>query len=462
MRIGIDFGTTHTSAAYLVGDNLHFLSLDAHNPDPHILRSMIYIDRAHRHQLGLDAIHTFLAEDTGRPVVYADKMVGTIEYTVDSLDTEGAVTIIQDVGIDEDVGANGRLLQSIKTGLRFPSYKGTKIFDRYYTIEELIALILAHVRSGAEKALQTEIRSAVLGRPVKFSDDAADDRLAEARLRQAAKKAGFDDVIFMAEPVAAAYFYLAQAPQPQTVFVFDFGGGTLDLTVMRAAAGQKPQMLAAQGVLIGGDDLDSALMRTWVAPYFGARSRIDVSYDGRDIYFDEQMIEHLYRWQTIPLLSREEPLALIERAIRYGEHPQAFRQLACLVSKNYGFPLFEQIEQSKRLLSTEPGAVVTMKVEKIDLAVEITRPQFNQAINEEISTIRTAIRQVVQAAAISPEEIDVVLTTGGSSAIPIFRDLLMRTFPAAKFVQSDLFGSVTGGLAMYAASLNTGRGLMRA
>jgi hypothetical chaperone protein len=454
MRIGIDFGTTHTSAAYLAGDKLHFLSLDAHNADPHILRSIIYIDRTHRHQLGLDAIHTFLAEDTGRPVVYADKMVGTIEYTVDSLDTEGAVTIIQDVGIDEDVGANGRLIQSIKTGLRFPPYKGTKIFDRYYPIEELIALILAHVRSSAEQALQVDIHSAVLGRPVKFSDDAAHDRLAEERLRQAANKAGFDDVTFMAEPVAAAHFYLAQTKQSQTILVFDFGGGTLDLSVMRVAAGRKPQMLAAQGVLIGGDDLDSALMRTWIAPHFGVRSRIDVSYDGRDVYFDEHMIEHLYHWQTIPLLSREEPLALIERARRYGEDPQVFAQLACLVSKNYGFPLFERIEQSKRLLSTESKAVVAMKAEEIDLAVEITRPQFNQAINDEVSTIRTTIRQVVQAAAISPDEIDAVVTTGGSSAIPIFRNLLKRAFPSAQFVQSDLFGSVTGGLAIYAASLN--------
>jgi hypothetical chaperone protein len=213
-------------------------------------------------------------------------------------------------------------------------------------------------------------------------------------------------------------------------------------------------MLAAQGVLIGGDDLDSALMRTWVAPHFGARSPIDVSYDGRDIYFDEQLIEHLYHWQTIPLLSREEPLALIERAIRYGENPQAFTQLACLVSKNYGFPLFERIEQGKRLLSTEPKAVVTMKAEAIDLSVEITRPQFNQAINDEVSTIRTAIRQVVQAAAISAEAINVVVTTGGSSAIPIFRNLLMQAFPTAQLIQSDLFGSVTGGLAIYAAALN--------
>jgi hypothetical chaperone protein len=280
------------------------------------------------------------------------------------------------------------------------------------------------------------------------------DRLAEERLHQAAKKAGFDDVAFMAEPVAAAHFYLARTQQPQTILVFDFGGGTLDLTVMRVDAGRKPQMLAAQGVLIGGDDLDSALMRTWIAPHFGARSRIDVSYDGRDVYFDEQMIEHLYHWQTIPLLSREEPLALIERAIRYGENPQAFAQLACLVGKNYGFPLFERIEQGKRLLSTEPKAVVTMQAETIDLSVEITRPQFNQAINDEVSTIRTAIRQVVQAAAMSAEAINVVVTTGGSSAIPIFRNLLMQAFPTAQLVQSDLFGSVTGGLAIYAASLN--------
>lgn len=83
------------------------------------------MNRAQEHRLGLEAVETFLAEDTRRPVVYEEKVVGTIENTIAQTDgsrttavPDGPITIIYDVLIDEDVGAYGRLLQSIKTSLR--------------------------------------------------------------------------------------------------------------------------------------------------------------------------------------------------------------------------------------------------------------------------------------------------------------------------------------------------------
>ncbi|MBK8050837.1 MAG: hypothetical protein IPK16_29270 [Anaerolineales bacterium] len=117
------------------------------------MRSTIYVDSRHRVRLGVDAVKTFLREDTGRPVVFEEKVVGTIENTVASQGFElgeqgGPITIIYDVVIDEDVAMRGRLLQSIKTGLRSGAYQGTKIFGRYYTTEEAIALILRLHDSG--------------------------------------------------------------------------------------------------------------------------------------------------------------------------------------------------------------------------------------------------------------------------------------------------------------------------
>ena len=160
--------------------------------------------------------------------------------------------------------------------------------------------------------------------------------------------------------------------------------------------------------------------------------------------------ELLYRWQTIPALSREDNLKVIEQAIKYGEHPEAFTALNCLVTQNYGFPLFEKIEQAKRTLSDEKQARVQMQVEAIALDTPVTRRDFNLAIGDEVADIRTAVREVVKAAEITPDDIDVVVTTGGSSAIPMFQSMLQREFPDAQFVQSDTFGSVTGGLALMA------------
>lgn len=467
MKLGIDFGTTHTSAAWFDGNKPVFIPLDANNRDEHILRSMIYLNRKQDLQLGVGAVEAFLREDTGREVEFVEKVVGTVENTVaqtsasrTSAVPDGPITIIYDVLIDEDIGAQGRLLQSIKTGLQSAEYKGTNVFGKFYLLEELISFILIRVREQAEVTTGKPVDSIVLGRPVKYSDEVAIDRFAEERMVKAATLAGFKEISFEREPIAAALFYLNSTTAAQKLLVFDFGGGTLDLTVVNAGEKKSTdsqsivattEILASRGVLIGGDDLDSALMRDNVAPRFGTRTRIDKAYDGREMYLDPMMAQLLYRWQTIPLLSRPDALKIIERAIRYGGDSQAFSSLKELATQNFGFPLFERIEQAKRRLSTEREADIQMKREVIDLNVKVERQQFNASIGDEVADIRSAVREVLKEAGQSNSDIDVVVTTGGSSAIPIFQSMLKREFPEADIVQSDTFGSVTGGLAIRAA-----------
>jgi hypothetical chaperone protein len=198
MWLGIDFGTTNTSAAIFDGKEVKYIPLDPLSETEHNLRSVLYFDNNHNVRLGLDAVQRFLRDDTGRPVIMEEKVVGTIENTVSRQergisDADEAITIIYDVVINDDVGIRGRLLQSIKTALRFADYEGTHIFNRFYTVEELIALILGHVKRKAEEHLQQPIERAVIGRPVTFSHDAKIDAIAQDRISRAAKLAGFDE-----------------------------------------------------------------------------------------------------------------------------------------------------------------------------------------------------------------------------------------------------------------------------
>lgn len=455
MWLGIDLGTTNTSAAVFDGDKLEYIPLDPQNSSATNLRSMIYVDSQHRVRLGVDAVQTFLREDTGRPVVLEEKVVGTIENTVASQGFElgeqgGPITIIYDVLIDEDVAVRGRLLQSIKTALRSAAYQGTKIFGRYYTIEELLAFILRHVRERAEAYLGQPVQHAVIGRPVTFSHDPVVDQLAEEKIRRAAHLAGFAQVAFMLEPVAAAAFYAKRTPHEQTLLVFDFGGGTLDLTVLKVSAGGQQQVLASVGVLVGGDDLDSAIMRGKVAPYFGTQSAIDVNFDGRPIPFPEPLAELLDQWQTIPTLTRPENLEVIQRGIRYGNDRAAFQALERLATQNYGFALFQAIEQAKRELSEQAAATIKLQLGESPLAVELLREELNGLIGTERAEVRRGIREVMAAAGLKAEAVEVVVATGGSSSIPAFQALLRHEIPGAEIVISDLFGSVTGGLAIQA------------
>lgn len=458
MWLGIDFGTTNTSAAVYDGSKLTYIPLDPDNQPAHNLRSMIYIDSAQRVRLGLDAVQTFLREDTGRPVVMEDKVVGTIENTVarqgrSPLEPDGPITIVYDVVVHEDVGVRGRLLQSIKTALRSASYAGTQVFDTYYTVEELIALILRHVRQRAEAFLQQPLQRAVIGRPVTFSHDDAVDRAAEAKIRRAAQLAGFSEVVFVAEPVAAAGFYMRRVTQDERVLVFDFGGGTLDLTVLQATGAGEGHLLASTGVLVGGDDLDSALMHGKVATYFGTESHIDTNFDGRPIPFPESMVEYLDQWQTIPILTRPQYLSVIQRGIRHGDDRRAFTALETLATKNYGFALFQAIEQAKCDLSEAQETTLRLQMEQRMLQVEIARAEFDRLISPMKADVRQGVRRVIADAGLAAEQIDVMAVTGGSSSIPSFHRLLQAELPNAKLVVSDRYGSTTGGLALYGHEL---------
>lgn len=457
MRIGIDFGTTHTTAAYLQGNDLQLLPLDHANRDPHLLRSILYISREHEVQLGIPAVETYLQDNTGRLPHYVPKVVGTIENTVSRisrhpLEPDGPITFIHDVIIEEDVGAPGRLLQSIKSVLRDRNYVGTDIYDRFYKIEELIGLILEHVRCRAEQVLTRPVTEVMLGRPVKFSEDPATDALAEQRLVAAAKTAGFARVSLSPEPVAAAHFYTRGIQSAQTILVFDFGGGTLDLTVMRTpdarANGHQltPQVLGTEGVLIGGDDFDSAIMRDHVSVELGVKGRIDAQ--GHP--FPAHLAEKLYQWQTIPELSKTDALPVIRRAGREGSNPKAFAALENLVMKNYGFALFERIEQAKRRLSTAQATEIALQTPEFDLLTPLTRADFQHTIGAGLAQVQRGLDAVLREAGVGPDAIDVVVTTGGSSLIPILGRILHRRFPEAELVHSDTFGSVAAGLALQA------------
>ncbi len=457
MKIGIDFGTTHTSAAYHDGQTLHFIPLDPLNANPALLRSMIYVRRDQTIFLGQAAVHQFLSEDTGREVIYEDKMVGTIENTVAAQEGDEPITIIYDVTVAEDVGAPGRLLQSIKTGLRSAAFAGTNLFGRYYTLAELIALILRHVREQAEAHFQQPIRDAVIGRPVHFDEDPELDQKAEQQLLAAAHLAGFEEVHFLPEPVAAAHADLNEYRGAATTLVFDFGGGTLDLTVMRVDEHGEPTLLASHGIGVGGDDLDSAVMHHLVAPHFGSEAMIDRNYDGRAMPFPEDLRLLLDHWQTIPQLSRPNALTTIQRAKQYGSAPEQFAALESLVTRNHGFDLFERIEQAKRRLSASEATRLTMHVDAIDLDIELTRAEFHLAVGEALGRARQATRTALTLAGISADEVERVVTTGGSSAIPLFQRMLQREFPQAQIRQADAFSSVVSGLAIAASGQSFSR-----
>jgi len=436
MNLGIDFGTTNSSVARFDGNKLFRLGIDPANDNPNVLPSLIYVDRAHHAVVGTKAAMEYLHHETGRVVNWEQRRVGEIDVVAADM------SYVQDVNIMVDTAAHGRLLQYVKTALRDPTYQGTQIFDRFYPVDELIALILRPLKQMAERAFNEECRGVVLGRPVRFSDDPAVTARAEEILFKAARWAGFQDIRFELEPVGATYYYHRSAPLRQTAFIFDFGGGTLDLTVAQVGGNLSPHILATHGVLVGGDDLDMRIMQS-LQKYFGALPR-----NGKEAV-PPHVLDLLDNWQTMPILSRPENLKLFDELKAHCD-PDAVGALRTLVTQNLGFKLFRAIEQTKKQLSDQTTAPLLFESENISIHETITRAQFEKMIAPEIERVEQGIMATLSKARVQSSDIDVVLRTGGTSAVPVFASQLAQIFGEAKLVQMDLLTSVVGGLAITA------------
>jgi len=295
MRIGLDFGTTNSGAAVFDGQRVHIFSLDPASHDPTVIRSTLYVTRDQEVFIGQEAIDTYYRQNVGRPSKMIRQYVGEIELAFAELPA-----FVRDVYVMVDELTPGRLLHSLKSAL------GTTVFGHYYDLEELIAIYLREVRQRVEAETGQAVDGVALGRPVNFAGSAveADNQRAENRLRRAAEIAGFHDVTFELEPVAAALHYELTAEKPQNVVVFDFGGGTLDITVMHIGGPGQRQVFATGGVDIAGDAFDQRIIEVLLLDHFGRGSTW-----GEDAApFPSQYTDALVHWQTIPELNRPETL----------------------------------------------------------------------------------------------------------------------------------------------------------
>jgi hypothetical chaperone protein len=454
MRIGIDFGTTNSGAAFFDGESVHAFPLDPSSGDPTVLRSAMYITRDHDVFIGHEAIDAYYRQNVGRPSRLVRERVGEIEITQSDVGSVkgypvGPQTYVRDVYVMVDELTPGRLLHSLKSGLA-TGYEGTVIFGQRYSLDALIAAYLREIRDRVQATTGEIVDAVVLGRPVSFVNSAseADNRRALARLRSAALKAGFDDVDFEFEPVAAALYYELSLTEPQNIVVFDLGGGTLDITVMHVGGDlSSRRVLSTGGVGIAGDNFDQRIINWRVLDHFGRGS----TWGEDDKPFPSQYTAALADWQTVSELLRPETLHFLRIAQLTGSHPKQVKALESLLINNYAVRLFDEVERAKIALSSQIFDVIQLQGDDIDLWQPITRTQFEAIIINEIHLIEACLLDTLERSGLQINEIDAVVRTGGSALIPRFIDLLCAIFGAEKVVHTDIFGGVTAGLAIRAS-----------
>jgi hypothetical chaperone protein len=446
--IGMDFGTTNSGMATYDGKQVRLLPVDPASANPHVARTALYVTNDQSVTIGREAVNRYFDHNVGRPVKMKKVWVGEVEvYGADMF-------YIADVYTWVDVLSPGRLFLSVKSSLRDSEYYGTVVGGSYYSLENLIAVYLSLTRRRAEQLLGREIGEVVLGRPVRFSKDPDADSMAQRRLLEAAFRAGYEKVYLQQEPVAAAHHYAANTGRPQNILIFDFGGGTLDTTVMRLDSRRVREVLATGGIPVAGDVFDQRLVRATFPRHFGEGSHYGANH--HRLPLPKWIYDIFSDWQKIIELQTPKTLKLLRDIAQSAEDRQGIEALISLVSNNYGLRMFDSAESAKRTLSSQESAQIQLHGPAFNVAENVTRAQFEQIIHAEIQAIDGHLDETVAASGLARQDIDAVIRTGGSSTIPAFQKMLIEKFGGDKLLAANTFSSVTSGLGIIAQAIEHG------
>lgn len=409
---GFDFGTSNSTVATMVGNRPRLVALEAEHVT---LPSAIFYGR-----------------DSGGAVLIGRAAVGAY---------------VDDVP--------GRLMRSLKSIL------GTSLIDERTQVarqrvpfRSVIAAYVTAVKRRAEQNLDAGLDSLVHGRPVHFVDDDADgDARAEETLRQIAVDAGFRDVSFQYEPIAAAYDFEQQLDREQVALIADIGGGTSDFTVVRlgpARAGKADRtddILSTGGIRLGGTDYDRFLSMAAFMPHLGYGSRLARG----DIDVPSAPYWELSTWSKIHLLYDPARITELRSTRREAAEPALIERFLHVIDDRRGHALLMAVEEAKIALSDAEAHRADLGWIEAGLSATATRAGFEAATAHLFDRLRAASAACIRSAGLTHGDITAVFFTGGSSAMPSVRRAILADFGAVTVVDGDRFGSVGAGLAIEAA-----------
>jgi len=348
-------------------------------------------------------------------------------------------------------GYEGRLMRSLKSLLGTSLIDGqTEVQGRALPYRDLLAQFIGELKRRAERSAGHTLTSAVLGRPVFFVDgNAAADRLAEATLGEVARAAGFREIAFQFEPIAAAFDYESQIDREELVLIADIGGGTSDFSLVRLSpararkSDRRDDILGTGGVHIGGTDFDKYLSLTAVMPLLGLGSRMKNQTEVPSSYYF-----NLATWHTINQVYTQKIWLQLKDVYRDVCERDKFERLLNLVEQRAGHWLAIKVEEAKIALSDTPQVELHLERLALEQALTIKRADFDASIARMVTGVEATVAGVLRDAGVAADAVDTVFFTGGSSGVQSLRDRIGALLPAARRVEGDLFGSIGSGLAL--------------
>lgn len=346
---------------------------------------------------------------------------------------------------------DGRLMRGLKSTLGSSLLEERTVVGRKpVAFREVIQRFVRHLRQRLDAA-QPGLRQVVIGRPVHFvDDDPAADAAAEDALRSVALDAGFDEVAFQYEPVAAALHYEQDLSAEETVLVFDIGGGTSDIAILRLSPqrarlqDRAADILAHGGIRVGGTDFDRLLSLAEALPHLGylSTTKGGAGLMPRHYYLD------LATWHRVNALYTARTAADLKALRHEADNPHLIDRMIRVVQDRNGHALAIEVERAKIGLSDADAARLMLSALTGGPNPVARRDRFEAAVEAPVARIAALVAGSLADAGLPKEAVSTVFLTGGSAQLPILRETVQRALPAARMVTGDMLGSVGTGLAL--------------
>lgn len=348
-------------------------------------------------------------------------------------------------------GEDGRLMRGLKSTLGSSLIdERTVVGGRAVSFVDVLSRFFGQMRKQLDAAA-AGMTKVVLGRPVHFvDDDAAADAKAQAVLEQIARAHGFAEVLFQYEPIAAALQYEQGVQAEELVLIVDIGGGTSDFSVVRVspqrarAADRAGDILANDGIRVGGTDFDRLLSLAEVMPHLGY---LTTTGHGKAI-----MPRHYYldlaTWHRINFLYTQRVAADLKALTAEADRPELLARMVRVVAGRHGHALAMEVEAAKIALSQAESTRITLKELAGGPNPVIRREAFEAAVEAPVDRVRARIGKVLAEAGVSADQIGTVFMTGGSSGLPVLRGAVAAALPGVAIATGDMLGSVGAGLAL--------------
>jgi molecular chaperone DnaK len=272
-----------------------------------------------------------------------------------------------------------------------------EVGGRRLSVVEISSLILKYLRQMAEEALGRRVKKAVIAVPANFTDSQ------RSATRIAARLAGLDVIRVINEPTAAALAYGYIEDMDRRIAVYDFGGGTFDVTILQITRNVFEVLSTSGEMFLGGDDLDSVILERMAGVYMRQH--------GVDLRGDSRAIEQL-------------------RA----------------VAEQVKIQLSETSRSSIRVSDVPPGS-------HRDLDFSLSEGELREIVGPIVRRTIPVCEDAMRVAGIGPEQIDEIVLVGGTTRLPLVREVVREIFGKAAQTSINPMSVVAVGAAIQGAAL---------